>query len=103
MPGCLAVRNQTTRACSRARRAPSVSRSGSPGPRPTIVMVMPGFLEAACDSITAMTEADATEGPGQGWARGVRLLARALFYVALPLALLTTSISFAFNEERVYE
>lgn len=30
-------------------------------------------------------------------------LARALFYVAIPLALVTTNVRFAFNEERVYQ
>ncbi|MHB8576920.1 MAG: lipoprotein intramolecular transacylase Lit, partial [Dehalococcoidia bacterium] len=32
-----------------------------------------------------------------------RRLARVIFYVALPLALLTTSVRFAFSEERLYE
>lgn len=36
-------------------------------------------------------------------ARIGRWLARATFYIALPVALLTTSVRFAFSEERVYE
>ncbi|HLZ70456.1 MAG TPA: TIGR01906 family membrane protein [Dehalococcoidia bacterium] len=32
----------------------------------------------------------------------LRLLARALFYIALPLALITTSVRVAFSEQRVY-
>jgi integral membrane protein (TIGR01906 family) len=40
----------------------------------------------------------------RGWAGGpaLRLLARVLFYIALPLALISTSVRVAFNEQRVY-
>jgi len=45
------------------------------------------------------SEGNEPTSTGRPW----RLLARALFYVALPLALVTTNVRFAFNEERVYQ
>lgn len=46
-------------------------------------------------------ENGAATTPPRGWIS--RPLARALFYVALPLALVLTNVRFAFSEQRVYQ
>jgi integral membrane protein (TIGR01906 family) len=46
---------------------------------------------------------DRPDGSVESRGRALYWVARALFYIAIPLALVTTNVRFAFNEERVYQ